>query len=274
MYKNDTIIIYGKETAMTTVLFLVYTAVFAVSFFAGGDDIHTVIGLMSGLSVFYCFFRSFYLTARLGHYRKKYLGALLAFLVVVPYALCPARVASVIAYTCIALWHYIIPALRLLALRLFYVQALKKACRGRNHRVESLKGGGLTVRTPAKVYDIRIVGALRRKGLITPVDGATYTAQWIPTYVADRPDRMVPLLRTDEGAGAVLRRLLVGCARTRRVVWSEALAGDPNAERVLLFLPGLCEWRFTAEGEQARTNGSVVHGVRYFDADAFIEKLQ
>ncbi len=254
---------------MTIILFLIYTALFAASFLVGNEDIHTVIGIMSGVSAFYCFFRSFYLTARRGYYRKKYLGALLSFAVVVPYALFPARVASVLTYSVIALWHYILPGARLVVLRALYVHALKKACRARNYTMEKVCGG-MVIRTPAKIYDVRLVGAHRRMGLVTLLDGTYYTVQWVPTYVAAQADFMQFLHERQE---RLPYRLLVGRARTRQPAWSATLAENPNTERVLLFLPGLCEWKFDGAGKQTHTNGSVAHGVRLYEADAFIEKL-
>ncbi len=258
---------------MTTVLFLIYTAVFATSFFVGGDDMHIVIGCMTGAAVFYCFFRSFYLTARCGLYRKKYLGFLLSLLVFVPYLFLPLRVVTVISYSYIAMWHYIIPFLRLATLRLFYTNAIKKACRERNHKIDRTRDG-MIIRTPGKTYDVRMVGSFRHLGLVNLIDGTQYTMQWVPTYVAENTDFLQYALEGREGIGKITHTLLVGRTRTHTLAWSDALTDNPNADRVLLFLPGLCEWKFNGAGRQTYTNGSLTHGIRLYEADAFAEKLQ
>ncbi len=250
---------------MTNILFLVYTVLFGVSFFAGSDDLYTVLAIMTGAAFFYGFFRCFYLTVRRGYFRRKYFGALLSLGVLFFYRLLPSPAAATVAYAFIAGWHYVIPFLRLTVLRLLYASRIKKACRARNYDCIRVKGGFM-IRTPAGARDIRLIGSHRRMGLVRLHSDTCYTLRWVPTYVTARADFGQFILDGEAGAG-LLPRLLMGQERVRALTWSE----EPAAERVILFIPGLCEWRFSGT-EQHAANGSVIHSVTLYDADAFIEQ--
>ncbi len=248
---------------MVHILFLIYTAVFGASFLPGGDDLFILVGVLTGMAILGGFFRSVVLPRRVGHYGKKYLSALLCLTVILPYALLPVRVAGCLCYAFVAGWLYAVPGLRLVLSRAVYVASIKKACRRRNFKVESVRGG-LVVRTPERVYDLRLCGAFYRVGLVSLRDGTSYTVQNIPTALARDPAALA-VMQSEE---TLRRRLVLGKKRTRRLAWSE----EAGAERVLLFLPGLCEWRFDGTGEQALTEGSVRHGVVHYGADVFVER--
>ncbi len=248
---------------MVHILFLIYTAVLGAAFLPGGDDLFILVGVLTGMAILGGFLRRFVLLRRVGHYGRKYLSVLLCLTVILPYALLPTWVAGCLCYAFVAGWLYAVPGLRLIAVRMFYVATMKRACRKRNFKVESARGG-LVVRTPERVYDLRLCGGLYRVGLVSLRDGTSYTVRSIPAALAGNPTALAALL----GEETLRRRLVLGKERTRTLVWSE----EAEAERVLLFLPGLCEWRFDGTGEQALTEGSVRHGVVHYGADVFVER--
>ncbi len=256
-----------KGVHMVHVLFLIYTAVFGASFFSWGTDLCILVGVWTGGIVLFGYLRHVALTGRGSYYVRRFLRLAVCLVCVVPYLLFSDRVAADICYTAVLGWRYVFPALRLLSLRVFYGGAVKKACRERNYKVVSTRGG-MMVRMKDRVYDLRFVGALHRMGAVKFTSGTTYTIRQIPPALCDDPARLAAL--TEEGRETRMpARILMGRARERTIAWSNA----ENAERVVLFLPGLCAWKCNGP-EQALTNGSTAHGVRYFGADAFIRQMR
>ncbi len=248
---------------MTHILFVIYTAVFVLSQLMPGDGMAIVIGAMTLASLVWMCFSRLFLLGRGGYYGRKYLMGLLPFLVILPYAILPHRIAAVICYIFLAGWHYVLPCLRLVILRIFYMSAIKKNCRERNYRLERAKGG-MVVRTPEHTYDLRVIGSFRRVGAVLLTDSNTYTVRRVLPAMAAEATWLQYAVSGKDGIGTLACRMTVGRERTHRIVWSDV----PDAERVLAFLPGLCEWKF-AGGEASFTNGSVCHGVILYDADAF-----
>lgn len=84
------------------------------------------------------------------------------------------------------------------------------------------------------------------------------------------PYLLLPDLAASIVCYAFVAGWLVGNATRHEITWSELLDDGRSVERVLIFLPGLCEWRFT-NGGHAVTNGSTVREITFYEADAFVE---
>ncbi len=249
---------------MILIFFILYSVICGASLLTESSELYFVVGILTGAAIFCAFFQGYFLQPGKGYYQKKYLASLSSLAAIVPYLLFSHRIAAVICAVFMTVWLYAIPVARLLILRLIYTNAVKRACLERNHTFERIKGGML-VRTPGCVYVVHVVCVLRRMEAIRLVDKEIYTLRRIsPTTAAD-PAFMEDLLGTQAGAASLYRRLIVGRERTRHIVW------PAKGERVLLFLPGLCTWKF--DGEQTLTNGSVRHGVAFYEANAFAERL-
>ncbi len=260
---------------MSHILFLIYSAVFGASFFTKGNDLSIAVGVFTGVAIFWAFFRYACMMRSaagepVGYYAMKYLRILICLAALVPYVLLPARVAAIVCYAFMATWLYILPFLRLVILRAFYMEVIKHTCRERHHKINATQGG-VIVCTPHTVYDIRLVGAFRRKGVVELTGRASYTLFHVPAYASDRPDFLRKLLRAEEGTDLLLRKACIGRKRVHTLHWTETLSDKDPLERVLLFLPGMCAWKYQ-DGEQALAEGSVLHGIRLYDADAFIEQ--
>ncbi len=253
---------------MSHVLFGIYSLLFVVSFL-GEESGHILFGAVTALAVIGWLFRNLDLLRRGGYYARKYARILVLVPIPILYLLLPYPIASVICYVFIAGWLYVIPGGRLIVLRTLYSRALKSACRKRNYGLERVDGG-FVVRTPAKVYDIRLVGAFRRVGVFELTDETRYTLRQVPPYVSKHPELLRDMLAPAAGEASMMRQMIVGKVRVHTLAWSDIPADGRTVERVVAFLPGLCEWRF-AEGEQDAANGSVVRGVTLYDLDVFIE---
>ncbi len=253
---------------MSHVLFGIYTLLFGVAFL-GDDGGHILFGAVTALAVIGWLIRNLDLLGRGGYYVRRYTRFLLLLPIPALYLLLPHPVASAICYAFIAGWLYAIPGGRLLMLRAMYSRALKSACRKRNYDCARVSGGFI-LRTPAKIYDIRLVGAFRRVGAFTLIDESRYTLQQVPPYLGDHPELLRDMLAPESGEASLLRRMLVGRARMYTLSWSDIASDGRSTERVIAFLPGLCAWRF-AQGEQDAANGSVIRGVTLYDLDVFIE---
>ncbi len=253
---------------MSHILFAIYTLLFGIAYCSDKSG-HILFGAVTALAVILWLFRNLHLLGRGSYYVRK----VAVFLVLVPipilYLLLPHPVASAVGYAFITLWLYGIPGGRLWVLRMVYTQALKAACRRRNFAMERVRGGFL-LRTPAKVYDLRLIGSFRRVSVIALTDETHYTTRLVPPYISQNPERLRDLLDASSGEGRLLRHLLMGKARAHELQWTPIVPDGRTVERVMLFWPGLCEWRLT-HGDTAATNGSVIHGITLYEADAFVE---
>ncbi len=255
---------------MTHILFVLYTALSAIAVLGSEEGSAALVGLLTGVAILLSVFRYFPLLRRGGYYLWRFMALLLALPVLIPYLLLPHRIAAIICWGLMALWLYGIPGGRLLLLRTAFLRRLRAVCRKRGYSLERAEGGWL-VRTPHAVYDVRLVGAFYPVDVVELTAADRYTVRRVPRYVARDTSLLRDMLDTrGRDGGQFLRLLVVGKERTRTLAWSPLGAGEASAERVLVFLPELCEWRFHG-GEQVATNGTILHGVTLYDASVFLQ---